>query len=296
MSVIIFDFGGTSVKYGTWSQGQLGNHGSFVTPTTWKEMKASLSAAFTELKTKVTNVQGVALSLPGVVDNEKGEIRGDSAIRYIHRFPIKAEFTELFDNLPVAMENDANCAALAELWQGSATDVDDALVIALGTGVGGSVIVNRQLVRGKNLVGGEFGFMQMTPEGTWSTMGTVVRTVERYNEHSRQEPITGKELFDRAEAGDELAQSEVDKFYHYNAIGIYNLISSFNPDRVILAGGVSARQELPVVLTKRVTNLLKWAGLSEPVVDIQVSRFSNDANLIGAVKNFMDWHPEITIA
>lgn len=296
MSVIIFDFGGTSVKYGTWSQGQLGNHGSFVTPTTWKEMKASLSAAFTELKTKVTNVQGVALSLPGVVDNEKGEIRGDSAIRYLHRFPIKAEFTELFDKLPVAMENDANCAALAELWQGSAMDVDDALVIALGTGVGGSVIVNRQLVRGKNLVGGEFGFMQMTPEGTWSTMGTVVRTVERYNEHSRQEPITGKELFDRAEAGDELAQSEVDKFYHYNAIGIYNLISSFNPDRVILAGGVSARQELPVVLTKRVTNLLKWAGLSEPVVDIQVSRFSNDANLIGAVKNFMDWHPEITIA
>lgn len=294
MSVIIFDFGGTSVKYGTWDQGELGNHGSFVTPKTWPEMKENLKTTFNTLKEKVTNVQGVALSLPGVVDDEKGEIRGDSAIRYIHRFPIKKELTALFDQLPVAMENDANCAALAELWQGSAQDVDDALVIALGTGVGGSVIVNRQLVRGKNLVGGEFGFMQMTREGTWSTMGTVVRAVERYNERARlEQPINGKELFARAEAGDELAQTEVDKFYQYNAIGLYNLISSFNPDRIILAGGVSARQDLPVILTKRVKNLLKWAGLTEPVVDIQVSRFSNDANLIGAVKNFKDRHSEI---
>ncbi|WP_164506932.1 ROK family protein [Lapidilactobacillus bayanensis] len=295
MAVIIFDFGGTSVKYGVWHENKLSQHGSFKTPTTWAEMQTQLKTTFTRLQTTVDDVQGVALSLPGVVDNKKGEIRGLSAIPYIHNFPIKKVFTELFADLPVAMENDANCAALAELWLGSASDVDNALVIALGTGVGGSVIINRQLVRGRNLVGGEFGFMQMTPEDTWSNIGTVVRTVQRYNEKSGQKAINGTELFDRAAGGDELAQTEVDKFYHYNAVGLYNLISSFNPDRIILAGGVSARQDLAEILTHRVSNLLKWAGLVEPVVDIQTSRFSNDANLIGAVKNFKDCYPEITL-
>lgn len=295
MAIIIFDFGGTSVKYGVWQDNQLGQHGSFKTPATWLEMKANLQSTFIKLKATVADVQGVALSLPGVVDNAAGEIRGISAIPYIHNFPIKKELTEIFDHLPVAMENDANCAALAELWLGSAKDVNNALVIALGTGVGGSVIVNRQLVRGRNLVSGEFGMIQMTPEDTWSLVGTVVTAVKRYNKQSKQAPINGTELFDRADAGDELAQKEVDKFYHYNAVGIYDLISSFNPDRIILAGGVSARKDLASILTKRVTNLLKWAGLAEPVVDIQTSQFSNDANLIGAVKNFKDWNPDIEV-
>lgn len=295
MAIIIFDFGGTSVKYGVWREQALSQHGSFKTPATWAEMKENLQTTFTQLKSDCVDVQGVALSLPGVVDNRQGEIRGLSAIPYIHNFPIKAEFEEIFDHLPVAMENDANCAALAELWLGSAKDVNNALVIALGTGVGGSVIMNRQLVRGCNLVSGEFGLMQMTPEHTWSEVGTVVTAVNRYNRHSNQSPITGTELFDRATAGDELAQHEVDKFYHYNALGMYDLICSFNPDRIILAGGVSARQDLAEILTKRVTNLLKWAGLSEPVVDIQTSQFSNDANLVGAVKNFQDCFPELII-
>lgn len=295
MAVIIFDFGGTSVKYGVWAQNELGQNGSFKTPATWEEMQKQLYATFTQLKSAVSDVQGVALSLPGVVDNEKGEIRGLSAIPYIHNFPIKAAFSELFDHLPIAMENDANCAALAELWLGSASDVNSAMVIALGTGVGGSVIMNRQLVRGRNLVGGEFGFMQMTPEETWSKIGTVVTAVQRYNDQSGEAAINGTELFDRADAGDELAQKEVEKFYHYNAIGLYNLISSFNPDRIILAGGVSARPDLADILIHRVTNLLKWAGLSEPTVDIQTSRFSNDANLIGAVKNFKDCYSDIDL-
>lgn len=295
MSVIVFDFGGTSVKYGVWAKNKLSQHGSFVTPKTWPEMQANLKSTYDALKPTAGEVQGVAFSLPGVVDNEKGEIRGKSAIPYIHRFPIKTAFSEMFDQLPIAMENDANSAALAELWQGSARDVDSALVIALGTGVGGSVIMNHELVRGKNLVGGEFGFMKVGPELTWSTVGTVVRMAARYNEQSQKAPVTGKEVFDLAAAGDVLAQVELDKFYHYNAIALFNLISSFNPERIILAGGVSARQDLPTILTERVSNLLKWAGLPEPVVDIQVSRFSNDANLIGAVKNFLDWNPEIKV-
>lgn len=295
MSLIMFDFGGTSVKYGVWVDQKLQQHNAFKTPETWPEMQKQLRSTFVQLRDQNKNIQGVGLSLPGVVDNERGEIRGTSAIPYIHNFPIKAAFGELFDQLPVAMENDANSAALAELWQGSAKDVDSALVIALGTGVGGSVIMNHQLARGKNLVGGEFGYMKLTPEMTWSNLGTVVRMAERYNEQSRKPAVSGKKVFDLAADGDELAQAEIDKFYHYNAVALYNLISSFNPERIIIAGAVSARPELPGLLSKRVKQMLAWAGLKEAAVDIQASRFSNDANLIGAVKNFLDWHPEITL-
>lgn len=297
MAIVVFDFGGTSVKYGLWAADQLAQQGAFTTPATWVEMQESLLATFKELKSHADTVQGVAFSLPGVVDNEKGEIRGESAIPYIHNFPIKAAFSEMFGGLPVAMENDANCAALAELWKGSAKDVNNALVIALGTGIGGSVILNRQLFRGRDLVGGEFGYMKLGPQLTWSQMGTVVNAAARYNDQNPGgEPVTGKQLFELAAAGDVLAQTELNKFYDYNAQGLFNLISSFNPDRIILAGGVSARKDLPGILAERVSNLLKWASLTAATVDIQTSRFSNDANLVGAVKNFTDWHPEVTLA
>ncbi|WP_261807376.1 ROK family protein [Lapidilactobacillus luobeiensis] len=297
MAIVVFDFGGTSVKYGVWAADELTRQSAFTTPATWTEMQEKLQTTFTALKNTVDTVNGVAFSLPGVVDNEKGEIRGESAIPYIHNFPIKAAFSEMFGGLPIALENDANCAALAELWQGSAQDVNNALVIALGTGIGGSVIVNRQLVRGRDLVGGEFGYMKLGPELTWSQMGTVVNAANRYNtQNPGGMPVTGKQLFDLAAAGDVLAQNELNKFYDYNAQGLFNLISSFNPDRIILAGGVSARKDLPQILATRVNQLLKWASLTAATVDIQVSRFSNDANLIGAVKNFKDWHPEVTLA
>ena len=102
-------------------------------------------------------VDGVAISAPGAVDDKKGIIGGCSAVPYIHDFFIQKELETLFE-LPVSLENDVNCAALAEVFKGAAKDVDHALFIVIGTGIGGAIIQNRKLHKGRNLFGGEFGF------------------------------------------------------------------------------------------------------------------------------------------
>ena len=100
----------------------------------------------------------MALSLPGAVDSETGIIGGSSALDYIHGPNIKEELEKRLQ-VRVEMENDANCAALAEVWKGAASDVNDCCFIVSGTGIGGAVVKNKRIHKGQHLHGGEFGYM-----------------------------------------------------------------------------------------------------------------------------------------
>ena len=97
--------------------------------------------------------------------------------------------------VPVSVENDANCAALAEVWLGAARDVQNALFIVIGSGIGGAVIVNRQLFKGKNLFGGEFGYMLLDAENTLSRLGSPVQVAERYGKAMEMsDGVVGREV------------------------------------------------------------------------------------------------------
>ena len=166
MSIVVFDIGGSAVKFGLWQEDALTGKGSFGTPKTWNAMKAEMKSVFDGFAA-AGSIEGVAISSPGAVDSDAGIIGGISAVPYIHHFPIKAEWETMFGNL-VSVENDANCAALAEVWLGAAKDIQHALFIVIGSGIGGAVILNRQLFKGKNLFGGEFGYMLLDGENTLS--------------------------------------------------------------------------------------------------------------------------------
>lgn len=105
MNLVVFDIGGTSVKYGHYQDSAIDKKGAFATPKTWEEMKANLYRVFTELSD--ADAKGVAISSPGAVDTEEGVIKGFSAIPYIHHFKIIDELEAMF-GLPVTIENDAN--------------------------------------------------------------------------------------------------------------------------------------------------------------------------------------------
>ena len=285
MSILAFDMGGSSIKYAIWDDG-LKAQSSFKTPKTWDEMKTHLLSVFDSFKDDY-ELEGVAFSAPGSVNTETGVIGGLSAIPYIHHFNIQEELESLF-KLSVSLENDANCAALAEVWQGKAKDINNALFVVIGTGIGGAVIQDRKLVKGKNLYGGEFGLMMLNDTLSFSLGATAVNMARRYAKRNNlpQDSVSGEEVFTLARKGDKIALEEEENFYNYLAQGIYNIMFTTDPERIILGGGVTQYEPLIPNLKKRLDARIEKVGLKDYAYDLTACAFLNDANLVGAVYHF----------
>lgn len=285
MSLLVMDIGGSSVKFAVWEKEQLVDKGSFVTPKTWDEMKQEMVQLKGKIDAKYT-IDGVAFSAPGAVNQSKGVIEGASAVPYIHHFPVFFELEELF-GCPVSMENDANCAGLAEVWRGAAKGLQNVLFVVIGSGIGGAVIVDGKVRHGKHLFGGEFGYMLLKEDKTFSDLGTAVNMAKRYSKRMELETeLSGKEVFELAEQGDEIAEEEVETFYHYLAIGIYNLQYSFDPEKIIIGGGVSSKKGLLDELNVHLAKVVESAKIAPFIPEVAICEFQNDANLIGAVYNY----------
>ncbi|MBC1419820.1 ROK family protein [Listeria fleischmannii] len=286
MELLVFDFGGTSVKGGVFQNDKLLDTFSFPTPSTWAEMKALLKNEQDKRQTTYS-FKGVAISAPGVVLNEEGIIDGISAIPYIHHFPIKQELMDLFE-LPVAMINDANAAGMAEALRGAAKGLKRVLFLILGTGVGGVFIQDGQLYVGKHGYAGEYGMIFLEGEKTFSELGTVVRLVERYSKQTNEatKNLSGEIIFERAKNGDQIAQDEIQKFYRTLALGIFNLQVAFDPDCIVLGGGISSRATFLDEIKAEMTHFLKEKEWEYFAPELRQCAFQNQANLIGAVEYF----------
>lgn len=288
MAILAIDIGGSSVKYGVWDKDTLVNKGSFTTPKTWEEMKE----LFSQLKQTVDtsfDIEGVGISAPGAVNQEKGVIDGFSAVPYIHHFPIQQEWQDLF-GCGVSMENDANCAALAEVWKGAGAGLSDILFVVIGTGIGGAVIVDGKIRQGKHLFGGEFGYMLLTEDETFSILGTAVQMARRVclRKGLDELALSGEEVFKLAAEGDEIAKEEEEKFYYYVAKGIFNLQYSFDPERIVIGGGVSNKEDLIPNINKQLELICQRVDGASVMPKIVACEFRNDANLIGAVYNYLN--------
>lgn len=287
MTLLTIDIGGTSIKYGVWENEELSHKGNLKTPATWEEMKSSL-IRIKETAEETFTIDGVAFSSPGAVNQEKRIIEGASALPYLHNFPIYDELETVL-NCPVTFENDANCAALAEIWKGAAKGLKNVLFVVVGTGIGGAVIVDGQIQHGKHLFGGEFGFMLMTENETFSTLATAVNMAKRYAKRKGYEPetISGKKMFQLADEGDQIAQEEAATFYTYLARGIYNLQYSFDPEVILIGGGISNKAGLVEKLEEEFEKILETVKIAPFKPLIRTCEFKNDANLIGAVANYL---------
>ena len=293
MNLLVFDFGGTSVKYTLWQEDKILDVSNFLTPKTWEQTKEKILEVKGSYEKKY-QLSGAAFSFPGSVDHENGEILGNSAIKYIHHFPIQKEISDLL-GLPVAMENDANCAALAEVWTGGAKGAKDVLFVVVGTGIGGAIVTNGKVQTGAHLYGGEFGFAYLNYEGesgkrSFSELGTAVYMAKRYCDSIGvpHDTHSGEDVFSFAEEGDKNAIREVEVFFRYLSIGLFNLQLSFDPEVIVIGGGISASDEIIVELEARVNDLIKSVGIKDFKTRLLPCFYKNDANLIGAVKNYYD--------
>lgn len=288
MSLIIFDFGGTTVKYAVWNEGEIYELSQVPTPRSL-DLFYELIISVKNDAIKKYEINGASFSFPGAVDAKNGEIRGITPLPYTQHFPLRDKLSELLD-MPVAIANDANCAALAEMWQGVAKDVQNALFIVIGTGIGGVVISNGQIHAGRNLFGGEFGVTLVGGQTPWSEVATAVFMARRYCRRLglAENAFSGEEVFELAKQGDSVAMGVVDDFYQNLSIGLFNLQTSFDPDMIIIGGGLSANDEIINNIKTYLQNLFNKFNFSEINFEIKACKFRNNANLVGAVKNFFD--------
>jgi len=184
------------------------------------------------------------------------------------------------------MENDANCAALAEMDSGTAAGLQNLIFLVIGTGVGGSVIMDGHVHHGKHLFGGEFGFNFMDDgDKIFSNVGTAVAMADNYNA-IKQTDYSGKDVFDLAEHGDELAQKLTQQLYHQLAVKIYNLQYSFDPEMIVIGGGVSQSKTLIPRINEELQGILKQVKIAPFMPLVKTCQYQNDANLIGAYVDF----------
>lgn len=290
MAILLFDWGGSSIKYGVWAQGALSDTASVKTPVTWQEMKAQLLAIYQEFQQRY-DIKGIGISAPGCVDAGRGVIGGLSAIPYIHHFPIVDELTALF-GLPVSIENDANSAGIAEAAVGAGRDYRHVLFVIVGSGIGGAILEDKVLRRGSHLYAGEFGLMTLHDGQTFSELGTAVAMAKRYALRMSLEEgsVSGADVFRLAEQGDEVAQQEVEQFYHWMAVGLFNLQVCYDPDCLIIGGGISANEAIFTGIKDRLAAMVAEKQLTEFMPKLLRCQYRNDANLIGAAVSFEQQH------
>jgi glucokinase len=282
MNLAAIDIGGTTIKIATWKDNQLQDKHAIDTPKDLNGFYKALTEEVNKIK-KDTKIEGVAISSPGAVNKKTGIIGGSSAIPYIHNFKIVDKLEKRF-GLPVSIENDANSAALGELAEGSGKGCDSMAFFVIGTGIGGALIINQKVWHGAHLFGGEFGYMIMGAH-TLSELVSPVAMANRFNERTGKH-LDGKTIFELADKDDPVASDERQTLIHALAVAIYNIQHSFDPEKIVLGGGISNNPELIPLLNKEIDRLRDGLDLVTLKPDIVLCKLKSDANLRGAVADF----------
>ena len=305
------DLGGTTVKIAFLSlNGDLIDHWEIPTDNSEEgknitsDIAKSIDAKLQELGHSKENVLGAGMGAPGPFDYKTGVIFKTVNLGWPDNFPLK-ERLEADLGLPVTIDNDANCAALGEMWKGAGEGCKDLVCVTLGTGVGGGVIVNGDIVQGVKGAAGEIGHLTAIVEdgapcncgktGCLETIasatGIVRLTKERLAErHTLSElhtlldqegAITAKDVFDAAKKGDELAKEIVQFVAFHLGLVLANIANTLNPEKIVIGGGVSKAGD--VLLNPVKENFLKFSfkSVAESTV-IDVATLGNTAGVIGA--------------
>ena len=293
---LVIDVGGSAIKYAIMDEeANILNQGDI--PTPHDDLEGFLKALDSIVLPVKNEVKGIAISMPGRIDNKKGFAYTGGALRYILNTPIGDILNERYA-LPIAVENDGKCAALAEAWQGNLSDVNSGVVVILGTGIGGGIVLDQQVWRGFNGAAGELSavpgdFANLdNSRKSWAAINGVPGLIGPYAslKNVPLQDMNGKIFFKDLLAGDEEAKQVFKNYIKSMTAGIINIQAVLDVERICIGGGISAQDILIDSIREGVQAYFKAAAGRTPLIEPQIDRckFKNDANLIGALKNFFN--------
>ena len=298
------DIGGTTIKFGLFTEaGELvekftidtdtSDEGTKLLPDTAKAILAKLE----EKSLTIADVAGVGVGIPGPVDDDGVVLIGVN-INWIKPVAVKEILSDLL-GIPVHVTNDANIAALGEMWLGAAKGANSAIMYTLGTGVGGGVIVDGKVINGTKGAGGEIGHTVAIPEGgapcgcgrtgcletVTSATGIARIAKEKLAETDVASTlrlvldIEAKDVFDAAKAGDALALEIVDRVGYYLGLSAANLAITIDPEQFIFGGGVAYAGDILLEAIRK--HYEKYAFASVKDTPFVLATLGNDAGIIG---------------
>jgi glucokinase len=254
---------------------------------------------------------GVGVGAPGPLDRERGIVLVAPNLGWLN-FPLRDRVHDRL-GLPTTLDNDANCATFGEWWQGAARGSRNVVGLTIGTGIGGGLILNGALYHGASDMAGEVGHTTIDLNGRHCKCGnygcleayasgpaiaTRAREVMVREEgesvipsmvNGRFEDITAQIVYDAAKAGDAVASEIVRDTARYLGAGIANLLNIFNPDTVVIAGGVTAAGDaLFVPLASEVRR--RAFGPAVRAAKIVPGSLPGTAGVVGAVASFKQQH------
>lgn len=262
MKVMVFDVGGTEIKYSVMDEG-LNRTDAGSVPTPQDTQEHFLDTLYALYSPHRDEVSGIAMALPGFVDTRTGFVSNGGALLYNTGTQVGQLVRERC-GCPVTLENDGKAAALAELQAGALQGCCNAAVFIIGTGVGGGIIANGQLVRGIHFTAGEYSFVNTNAdewENTGKTMACQCSTTNLLQWYRARRslpadaPMNGRQFFDAANAGEPEALEVLERFCKAVAVQIYNLTVLLDVEKVAIGGGIS-KQPLLLDSLRRV-----YAGL-----------------------------------
>ncbi|QWC22484.1 ROK family protein [Bacillus haikouensis] len=283
---IAFDIGGTHIKYGIVKEGG-SVAASFLVDTEAHLGGPAIVQKLIRLSRgllKEYSVEGVAISTAGRLDADKGVILGASNnIPGYKGIDLKKLISEAL-NLRVEARNDADCAALCEHWLGN-HGASSFIMLTVGTGVGGGIIINGELHSGHSFSAGEWGYMRIEGE-QFEKVASFPGLIRMAKEYKGEQEWTGKEVFDAYDQGDPEIKKAVAKFYKHLAVGISNLIYIFDPEKVVIGGGIALRGE---VFLKEIKEEVKKYTNEDFYnrTGLVLARYQNHSGMVGAVYHFM---------
>lgn len=285
---LVIDVGGSAVKYGVLSEAEgeinLSETGECPTP---KESLESLMSLFADIYKKIGDgVLGVGISFTATMNAVDGQCFDGGLGHYTNGVKLLPILREIFP-VPVAVENDGNCGALAEARFGSLKDCETAIAINLGSGIGGGILLNGNIIRGKNSTSGEFSyiFSNYASSGfskTWASYNGRVALGPVLAEKKNLPEMDGREFFRYANDGDEDALNILRGFCDYLAVQLFNLRCVLAPDKISISGGISRQPLLMQYLLESTDRMYEKTGVKLPRPEIVLSKFRNEGNLIGA--------------
>ena len=246
-------------------------------------------------------ISAVSLVVPGTVNVAEGAVVKAPNLPCLDGFRLGAALTEQL-HLPVIIENDANAAAVGEMWQGAAVGCNTIICVTLGTGVGGGIILDGKLWRGVDGAAAEIGHMCVDPFGgvactcgsrgcleVFASATAIVRMTReaspRYPDSvlQGQENLTAKMIFEAGQHGDELALEIFRRMGVYLGIGLANLINILNPEMIVIGGGVVNGWDL---FEKHMHQQVEERAfpLLAARVKIERAKCGDDAGLLGAAR------------
>lgn len=284
--ILAFEIGTFFTRYVVFEDGRMGIPGTIATPVDGEE---PFYQALAHIVSKQrAPLDGIAISVPGFIDTEKqvAVTAGALSILYGHEIGRKLQ-GYLDDPIPTWMENDANCAAMAEKLSGNAVKLDDFALITIDSGVGGALFLDGRIRRGKDWRAGELGMMIPNYEtGGFHTMQDYLSTIVLAEEYAKEFDVpTGSivpaTLFHRLD--EPRVRKIVDRWIDYLAIGIFNIVAVADPECVLLGGGICREQQLLPLVNAALDKIPQWSDFHTVV---KRCRHTNNAGLIGAYYAF----------